>query len=328
MCFSLPASRDLFRARTAEQWREIYLSKKPLPLDATIPRMSDVLHNRAVLDDLADRIDVELCYATMLHGFWPQISSYQESAKFFSSPHRSAQHQAHVFLQIQHQELYRNIETISTQIMTSRAPSPHLAVVSELFAVILHVTLDDLQLFAGKNGEEEARRIRAALESLWAGTADARHAAWHAGQVLRHARRLPPTSLREFNAIAVYYSSLALWIYGILHGDREAMRREGSTAGYVLLDGEETRETRAFVQLDSGVPALSMSAPNGGGNTEIVPLADSETVLGLAQEVFRVNFPVRSEPLPPLVESLSCLLRDLGIGNSETESPAMTTMKD
>jgi hypothetical protein len=71
-----------------------------------------------------------------------------------------------------------------------------------------------------------------------------------------------------------------------------------------------------------------MSA-GGSGNVEIVPLADSEAVLELAQEVFRGNFPVKSEPLPPLVEKLSCLLRDLGIGgNSWTESSTATTVKD
>lgn len=120
-------------------------------------------------------------------------------------------------------------------------PSPvsiansNLPITFEMFMVALHVDLNQLQSFAGKAGEEEARRASAhflhqdhdpgtgregngAGGGGWVRSTDARYAVWHAGQVFRVARGLPPTGLRGFNAMAVYFASLTLWVYGLLGG--------------------------------------------------------------------------------------------------------------
>lgn len=202
--------------------------------------------------------------------------------------------------------------------------------------MILHVSPDELQRFAGKAGEDEARRAGASLEETWARTPEARYAIWHAGQVLLHARRLPPAILRRFNATAVYLASLTLWVYGLLlntssrppaggggahnqsylsidpnHGASAGQQSPRAAGKLILLDGEESMDTKAFQQFDRGIPALTKS---GGEETE--PLSNPAAVLAIARDIFRENFPVKSEPLPPLVESLSNLLRDLGSGGS------------
>ncbi|KAK7999805.1 hypothetical protein PG990_012405 [Apiospora arundinis] len=391
LCFSLPASRDLWRASSAEAWRDMYLRKRPLAADTTVPRISDIMNCMTILEEFEDFIDVELCYVAVLYGFWGQISSYREAVRFYghgtaaasrlnSSMHSSRNATHRLWLNSQYHELYRDISEFSTLVSslpaaaasasssssgsrkrradrdreTATSTATQLSILVELFMMILHVNPDDLQRFAGKYGEDEARHAAATLEDPWAGSRDARHAVWHAGQVFRHARALPPASLRGFHAIAVYLASLTLWVYGLLscsystqdqqhqqHQEGVAAAAHAARAGsaaastaavimppppstrYVLLDGDESRETRAFLQLGKGVPGLStgsgsnsgLSAADGiGGGSGAESLSNPGMVLDIARNVFRENYPMRSEPLPPLVESLGNLLRDLGTG--------------
>jgi hypothetical protein len=320
LCFSLPAARDLWRAPTAETWRDIYLRKKPLPPDTTVSRVSDVMHSITILDTFEEFVDMELCYCAVLHGFWGQINAYREAVRFYdhhsaATARRASSVTHRLWLTSQHQELYRDVSEFAMLISSSPRLATQLSVVAELFMMILHVSPDELQRFGGKQGEDEARQAAGHLEDTWAGSRDSRHAVWHAGQVIRNARTLSPASLRGFNAIAVYYASLTLWIYGLLscstHGQGQNAADMPAPSTYVLVDGNESRETRAFLQLNKGTPGISM---NGDVHSGIESLSNAGMVLNIARNVFRDNYPVRTEPLPPLVESLGNLLRDLGTG--------------
>lgn len=333
LAFSLPASRDLWCAPTAEAWRQVHHSKTTMP--RPLPRVSEVLHCVDILDELEEFIDIDLCYSAVLNGYWGQVWAYRESVRFFSTANKGGTNR--LWLKSQHQELYQDLCGFSSIIHTSNTPRNHstlLAIVVELFLMTMHVSPDEIQRFAGKSGEEESRRAGTSLEEHWANTSDARHAIWHAGQVFANAKRLPPASLRGFNAIAIYLASMTLWTYGLFcspaaQGGDEAdsgylqsgegqqantgIRRASSVSGngptkYVLLDEEETRDTKAFLQFDRGVPALKTS------QGAVEPLSDPSKVLSIARSIFRENYPVRTEPLPPLVESLGNLLRDLGSG--------------
>ncbi|KAH9889249.1 hypothetical protein F4778DRAFT_773430 [Xylariomycetidae sp. FL2044] len=324
LCFSLPASRDLWRAPTMEAWRDAYLRKPRQPSDARLPCVSEVMHSTTLLDTFEEYVDVELCYTTVLNGFWGQIAAYRESVKFYrhssgSMNNNSRNHSSHrLWLTSQHQELYRDLSEFQTLLCSTPKATPHLTIVAELFMMILHVAPDDLQRFAGKAGEEEARRAATSLEDDWARNREARHALWHAGQVFRNARLLPPASLRGFHAIAVYFASLTLWVYGLLsctdphfahHSHGRHHQDHMLPPNYVLMDGLEDRDTRAFLQLGRGLPGITVGA-------SAQALSTPGMVLNVARNLFRDNYPVRTEPLPPLVESLGNLLRDLGSGAS------------
>jgi hypothetical protein len=308
------------------------LRKRPLAPDAKLPRVPEVARSVAAAGDFEEYVDIELCYTIMLHAFWRQISAYREAIKFHqigSLGDSTSTHQ--LWIKSQYQELYRDLNNFSTMLYASGKSMAKLALIVELFMMILHVSPDDLQKFAGKAGVEEARLMTTAMEEGWVKSSEARYAAWHAGQVLHNARRLPPTSLRRFNAMAVYLASLTLWIYGLLstshqpNGIDEGDGMDSSTGHVVLLDGDESRETKAFLQFNRGIPSLSR---NGDPHSGVVPLSDPITTLSVASNVFRDNFPVRNEPLPPLVESLATLLRDLGnppaarSSRSPSEQPA------
>ncbi|TQN68654.1 Nicotinate catabolism cluster-specific transcription factor [Colletotrichum shisoi] len=329
--FGLPASRDLWRARSAEQWRNLYLAKTNAAPDSPIPRVSEIMHCTEILDDFGQLVDTELCYMALLHGYWGQISAYREATKFYADGISSKRNTTHcLWLKTQYQELYRDLNDFSTMILTSKRPTAQLAVMSEVLMMLLHVSPDVLQTFAGKAGEDEARRTFGRLEESWVTTSEARYAIWHAGQIFHHARQLPPVSLREFNAIAVYFACLTLWAYGLLScslsrqsSDQEMGHGTGRkpNSEYILMDSEENRETRAFLQLNRGVPGLTL---NGDPADGVESLSNPNVVLSVARDILRNNFPVVSEPLPPLVESLKRLLQDLGSGAAGRPSRAVS----
>jgi hypothetical protein len=74
--------------------------------------------------------------------------------------------------------------------------------------------IEQIELFAGKEGEDEARMAHGLLVR-WTETKEARQAVWHAGQVIHAFVSLPPERLTEFSAIMLFHATLCIWIYGL-----------------------------------------------------------------------------------------------------------------
>lgn len=285
------------------------------------------MHDLSILEELHDEVDVDLCYIALLHGFWGQIWAYLESSKFYAVGDNSdSLHR--LWLTTKHRELYRDIENFKEKLLTAAKQQPKLILTAELLLMSLHVSPEELQRFAGKSGEEAASQALTSLEK-WSSTSHARKAIWHAGQVFRAAAVMPPAELRDFYAIAVYFASLTMWAYGYVTattppGSERSKApslpcrtpNSSHNISLVLLDGPETRETRAFVASGQGTPALSPASPrftpsSHDGHVEFITLGDPNAVLKSARDLYRNNFPVLEEPLPPLVENMGNLLRDL-----------------
>lgn len=326
MSFSLPAPRALFHAASAVEWKSKYLDRRT-PSWIAPPRLVDAMHDTTILDDLRDDCDVNLCYTAILHGFWGQIWGYLESRKFHLLGHKAdSAHQ--LWLTTQHRELCRDIENFKQSLLNGTKQMPDLTMTVELFLMILHVSPEELQRFAGKAGEEAASQAVVSLEQ-WVSTTHARRAVWHAGQVFRSAAQMPPAGLRDFLAVAVYFASLTLWTYGHLRqpssrneSERPHVSRatniSDNTTSIAVVDGPETRGTRAFLSGHLDAPALTCvealrpSLPTPDDNiATTVRLTDPNAALKIARDLYRSNFPVMDGPLPPLVENMGNLMRDL-----------------
>lgn len=303
--FPLPCSRALWHASSAQDWRTLYLS---LPTKAT-PTFLDALHSPDTLIYFSTQIDTHLTSLVLLHGYWPQIYSLLESKKFY--PPQKSTHL--LCLHTQHTELYRDLNSLASTIPSLTRNSPESILIAELLQMVLHVSPEDLQRFAGKFGEDEAK-LASGEFAEWARTSEARVAIWHAGQSLRSAERLGQAQCRGFNAIAVYYASLTLWIYGLMvsSSSRPNSRSNRSGEDQVVLNEAETQDTKIFRSTGQGAPGLIV----GEGEGKFIPLTDSNQILASARDIYRNNFPVMDRdgegPLPPLVENLGNLLRDLG----------------
>jgi hypothetical protein len=146
---------------------------------------------------------------------------------------------------------------------------------------------------------------------------EARIAIWHAGQVFFAAKILMPARNRGFNAIAVYFAALTLWVYGLMNSSSAQTRPStdndsSGTSSYqehVSLNGIEEHKTRAFRTFGQGIPGITFMMD---GKEEFMDVRNADKVLAFARRIYKENYPLSNEPLPPLVENLGTLLRDLG----------------
>lgn len=318
LTFPLPSSKDLWLAKSAEEWKGRFFQKRPISLPS-VPRLIDVLHDTTLLDIVHEHIDAEICCTTLLYGYWSQIWSFQESNKFYPENEHQKSAPRKLWLATQQSELYRDILDFGSQLCNSDREPYEIKIVKELFMMLLQVSPDEIQRYAGKGGEEESSRASTVLQN-WVQNSGARKAVWHAGQVFHAARFLHPAEIRGFYAIAVYFAALTLWVYSHISG---LMTRSGEFASKhqlasksdqeidskVVLDGETSRETRVFLSVGQGEPGLTEHASES--ETIFASLKDPNVVLKIARQIYRNNYPVLTEPLPPLVENLGNLMRDL-----------------
>lgn len=301
-----PAIRQLWEAKTADEWKEVYLTVGGLGPDR-LPSLADSLHDMSQLTAFRNRIDLQLATFVVLHGLSALINEYHR-LKFISRG--TSKHWHALVINSRQQELSEALQHFRMVYQQWPEPlGPGILLVCEVISMFLYMSLEELQLFAGKEDKQEARRVyHRAIE--WINSVDSRRAIWHAGQVIRAARSMPPGSLTGFFAIGVYYAGLALWSYSVVSKANDAKMAANSshspsdlTWPTVFLDAEDMTDVLKFISLGCGCPALQ--GPQGPAM-----VSDASLTMHVIQGVLRTDAP--HENLAPLVLSLSCLISDLG----------------
>lgn len=344
----LPMIRALWEAKSATEWRDIYIATSaPGLAPERLPSLVDTLRDMSAYQA---RIDHQLSASVILHGLSALVNEYHR-LKFIAQG--SSKHWNALVINSRQQELeqvlqhFRMISVDTDSIAMSSPSSSHeISLLHEVISMFLFMSLEDLQLFAGKEDRNEARRVYdSALE--WIGSVDSRKAIWHAGQAIRAARAMSMAkegSLTRFLAISVFYASLAFWSYGVVSRARRSKisTTSADTAGaitsttttnsastvlspnsglgsstsasgsepLVFLDGEETADVHRFISLARGCPALRGFNPSDGPAL----VSDPGKVMDVAQRLLRGDASAQTpyEALPPLVQGLCQLMHGLG----------------
>lgn len=211
--------------------------------------------------------------------------------------------QPNLLLSSRHQKLVKDLQ--SSQLVAAgwqdMSACEHLLL--NLLMLNLHVSLDDMQLFSGKEGEYQARRIYPVLQQ-WAASAELRSAVWCAAQVLRYAGFFPPDHLKDFYAVAVHHAALALWTYGVVRASRRPAAPDAAEPVY--LDGANSIAIQRFIGFGHGRPLIRGAAPGREASAH-----DPRACMDVAQDMLRSNF-ARGQELPPLVENLYQIIGQLG----------------
>lgn len=305
----LPESRELWFAKSAKEWKTLYLQKTSGQVKRG-PSVGDLIHDINLLTANRHRLDVQFSTSVLLHAFWALILEYRQ----LGAVHRSRSYTANTggtqqaLLSSRHQELVKDLQTF--QIVTAEWSdiSAQERLLLNLLMMNLHVSLDDLQLFAGKEGEDQARRIYPVLQN-WVESTDARLAICCAGQVIRYAKLFPSGHLKDFYAIAVHHAALALWTYGVV---ARANRRELGVAHHelILLDDADSMILQRFISFGQGRPVVRGPSTHDGVSEASVE--DPRACVEIAQDVLKANFTDGQEGAPPIVENLCGLIRQLG----------------
>lgn len=291
-------------------WWELNSAKGPLPA-GDVPRLSDIRDCMSFVTEPNVWVDIETCCKTALYGLWGQVWTYRCAVAHrhnLTTGHSSSD--IPLWAQTLYQNLYSSLQRFSDKVKEMRTFSPELLLISELFMMILHVSLNDVQRLAGRKGEEESRRAAESLEKTWLPRPESRYAVWHAGQVLRYAEDCKPTTLRGFNAMIVYLASLTLWAYGLV-SQQSVDGYQGTGDDMVTLNIPEPKELTTFLEIGQGTPSL---ASPGGVRSQSEPVSNYTAVLSLCRLIFRQNYPANNEAMPPLVEGLCRNLVDLQSG--------------
>lgn len=307
----LPESRELWFAKTAQEWKVKYMerhadqTKRP-------PSLADLLHDINELPANAMRLDLQLSISVFLHGFWSLILEYRQ----LSAVHRTRSYTNNtnsptsLLLDSRHQELVRELQNFHLLAGDWPDMSAQEHVVLHLLKMNLHVSLDDLQLFSGKEGEDQARRVYPVLQQ-WATSASARTAVFSAGQVLRCAKMFPADHLNGFYAVAVHHAALALWTYGVVNrANRQQAMASQYAYGNVYLDDVDSLSVQRFIGFDQGRPLIR--GPFIRGVAREASLQDTRACMEISQDILRANVSHGKEATPPIVENLCHLIKQLG----------------
>jgi hypothetical protein len=314
----MPAVQDLWTARTAIEWRTTYLRIGPL-LEERPPSLPRCIHDTTSLSRLQLAVDIRLSTLIVLYGISTLIWEYRQLSSVVKLHPATTQWNSALITTSLHQELVQLLTNIH---MTASDWQPSIPIAATLAyersLLNLHVSFEDLQFFAGKDGEEEARRVYPLLKQ-WTQSPGSRQAVWHAGQVFRAAKQYQPQTLRDASAIALYHASLALWAYAVVSssaGGKGLEPREGGPetegADFVWLDGDEGPRVQRFLKLERGVPAIRRWVEEGceAGHAT---LGQPEVVMEIAIEILRRKSMGEDRSCPPLVENLCKLMRKLGV---------------
>jgi hypothetical protein len=313
-----PCSQALWRANSAQSWRDTYLGMAT-GQTSRLPSLVQCVHDVHPLGKVQESVDVQMSISIVLHAIWSLIAEYRqlEFVLRLQSPERHWN--GGLISTSWYQELNHLLDHFRLTVSEwDEGMPPEAVMLQELFMMNLHVSFEELQLFAGKEGNEEAQRVYPLLRK-WFDNRKSRQAVWHAGQVIRAAVSFPPNHLLDFYAVALYHAGLAFWVYGMVSlGTSRSKRRPGLSQNIemdnelVWLDGEDTANTHRFIAIQRGTPVIQQYPRGGEADAGFARLDNPKVVMEIINNILIRNCTNSNTILPPLVENLGQLVRDLG----------------
>ncbi|KAE8139742.1 hypothetical protein BDV38DRAFT_291020 [Aspergillus pseudotamarii] len=298
-----PCSRKLWNARSASEWGYVYLQEFPHAPEA-FPSLAGVLRDPSTLGLLPRQIDFPLAAFISVHGMSLMVADCNRTRHSLHRPWTG------LLFQSWQRELEQELDQFNIAIVEPLHESvPAVSLIHQAACLSLYLPLGTLERYAGKEGEKRSADVYE-LFIKHINPSHLRQAAWHAGQILRIAKCIPPGLLTGFCATCLYFAALALWTYSTVTAPEGSSGRELRTDlalqhGTFFLDGEGSPggAVRRFVISGQGIPALS----SGSGPAY---LENQAAVMRLFQQVLRSKYP--SQAIPQQAQTLYHAFSALG----------------
>lgn len=180
----------------------------------------------------------------------------------------------------------------------------------EIIHMHLQTPFDEIQLFAGMEGPEQASLAYPAVLE-WVRSEAARKAVWHAGQIIKAAKAIPRGFIWGPIAVILYHAALLLWVYGSVcetsvPANVWTVMGSPMAAGApddVEVDKFDGIPVQRFIQLGSGSPCIK------GVHENVVALSQPDKVLATVVRILEHNH--ENRPKPYLVDNLIQLMGGL-----------------
>lgn len=302
----LPEPQALWLAPTAEKWKHKYIATVK-PNQKTLS-LVDLLNNVDLLGSSHCHFDDRIASETLLSAAWRLVWEYRQLYSV-TKDQTTQWSSSNLLLSSRLGDLTKLLHCF--RMSAPERPAQMLGL--ELLQMHLHVPLEDVILFAGAESHEEAQRIYPQLLD-WVRTSEAREAVFRAAQIVAVARKIPPTCLRDFLAIAVYQAGLTMWSYDIIssasvsdHGAGVAAGMNfseslGQTDDIVLLDESNNHNAQRFIALNRGRAAIRVF-PTERTLDSYVTLSDPGATMTVLMDLLKANHKSQ-QLLPPLLENL------------------------
>lgn len=311
----LPSSPTLWTAGTAEEWITAGGGSMEMP------SLADCINDILNFTEVRHSVDWIPSALAILYGYWNLIAQYRQSVALSNgntvgqSPLTNS-----LMLTSRKQELMDVLRRFRTHVIDQAegVPNQQICLTVELLTMYLHVSMEELQNLAGKEGMDESRKVYPRLQQ-WVQNQESKVSVWSAGQVLRFAKGIRPGMLRDFIAIAVYHASLTLFCYGVIQRAGKDFEQSGSPVlgECFALDGSGSNRSERFLSFGQGSPYVSANAIEGHFDATAgdALLTDPQAIMRVCLQILERNFEVQGETRavkqPPLVANLSQLMRDL-----------------
>jgi hypothetical protein len=297
----LPAPLELWLAGSAAEWKRLYQANAGLET-TRIPSLTECVANPDLVHDSRTLIDLTFSCSSFLYAMWGMVWEYRRLTRLFhTGTNGSTLWDNRLSLMTRYQELIKAFDYYRVSYENESV------LLLEVILMHLHMSMEDIQRFCGLEGAEDLQVVQASIHE-WASSKTARSAVWHAGQVLRHSKRLPALHLRDFHAISLFHASLAFWSLGL--AERIFARGQGSSKQAaspiadlrhaIHLDEDETSATYRYITMGRGVPAIRHS----NAETTVVLLSNLRGTMTAVMELMALGDSEPTMPNSPLVENL------------------------
>lgn len=309
MTCALPAPRSFWVAKTAQEWAERMRTCDDR-VSQQLPSVRSCLHDIKSASVSRQHIDTELAILTVANAFGGFCWQHRQVEAVLRQTWEDIQNSSSLLSTSIKQVAVQKLQQFRLMTSEWQDMRPEAILTCERLLVNLHVSLEDVQMLAGKAGEKEARRTFSTLKH-WARSSDSRQAVWHAGQVLRAAREYPAQTLREAAAVAVYHSGLVFWAYAILTNADKTAKDTQPLAREIVLNDEASPHLERFVMLGRGLPVIRSHITSSQKN-QCIPLSDARRIMNIIVDLLQANNEAKGDECSPLVENLNKLMRSLG----------------
>lgn len=308
-----PHPRNLWQAKNATDWMALY----EILNAAAAPSFSDALSYSPIFSTPEGFCDKFQIMKLSFHIIGGSIVDNQLARGLFPSNGRGPQS-----VQLRNRELKQAIHDFERAFnMAVGAPNIGSFIVSYLH-MRLAVSIEQIEILFGKEGEQEARQTCQALKH-WSQTPDAREAIWNAGQTLRYYRLI--LRIASFHVVMAYQAGLVLLAYSVLQQRGENISNPSafltmtmptslghSPSPTIILNGTSLTNTEAFINDGYCEPVLLGIAQAGAETSPTCSLQKEQEISRIVSDIIRDRASESGELSPRLVRGLTTLLTDLG----------------